>query len=256
MAFAQIHTSRVNRMLASVRVVARKSPRDVAWPVAHPQPADLVALYHACDGLELDDGTHLFGKGELRDVTEWLVLEKGLGWSDDLVVIGERRDVVLVLDLDVHAARAGGGALETGADDLGAFERVAADVVGYLMTRVGVTDDDVAAPPEVAARRAAAAGDLSRLEAELARPWYPGDGRLFASLALELGAAWAVAGDEERAMVVFARSVDARVLGVGRGGQAGERAAAWWAAARSCRARGATIVADRCEARASRGEER
>ena len=116
-------------------------------------PAD--GVVRASDGLELDEGTRVFGRGELRDVSEWLVLEKGLAWSDDLVIVGERRDIVIVLDLDVRGERAGGGVLETGIDDLGAFERVACDVVGYLCIRAGVPDD-VALPPEIAARRAAA----------------------------------------------------------------------------------------------------
>src|SRR5450432_3139795 len=119
-----IHTSRVERLLGSPRVVEKKPHRDVAWPIGHAEPPDLSALYAACDGLELDDGTRLFGRGELRDVTEWLVLEKGLAWGDDFVIVGERRDIVVVLDLDVRGERAGGGALETGVDDLGVFERV------------------------------------------------------------------------------------------------------------------------------------
>ena len=80
------------------------------------------------------------GRGELGDVTRWLVLEKGLAWADDLVVIGERRDSVLVLDFDERGARAGGGVLEAGSDDLEALERVATDVVGYLATRLGLPE--------------------------------------------------------------------------------------------------------------------
>src|SRR5882672_6551603 len=173
MAVVGIHTSRVERLLASPRVMEKKPHRAVAWPIPHAEPADLGALYLTCDGLELDEGTRVFGRGELRDVSEWLVLEKGLDWSDDLVIVGERRDVVIVLDLDVRGERAGGGALETGVDDLGVFERVASDVVGYLCSRIGVPDD-VAPPPEIAARRAAASSDAALLERELARPMYPG----------------------------------------------------------------------------------
>src|SRR5262249_12148341 len=160
----------------------------------------------------------LFGRGELRDVTEWLVLEKALGWADDLIVVGERRDVVVVLDLDVRGQRAGGGVLETGADDLGTFDRVACDVVGYLCGRTGVRDD-VSPPPEIAARLAAAASDPSALERELARPMYPGHERLLASLALDLGAMWALAGERERAMAAFSKSVEARVSSVAKGGR-------------------------------------
>jgi hypothetical protein len=243
-----IHPSRVERLLGSSRVVAKKPHRDVAWPIHHAEPADVSALYLACDGLELDDGTRLFGRGELRDVTEWLVLEKGLGWSDDLVVVGERRDMVVVLDLDVGSQRAGGGALETGVDDLGLFDRVAIDVVGYLCERAGVPDD-CASPPEIAARRAAASSDAIRLEHELARPMYPGSERLLASLSLELGALWARAGENARALAAFERAVDARVASVGRGAREAERAVAWRAAAHASRSAGAVDLVTECETR-------
>jgi hypothetical protein len=252
MAPVGIHTSRVERLLASPRVTQTNPHRDVAWPIAHAEPADLAALYLACDGLELDDGTHLFGRGELRDVTEWLVLEKALAWSDDLVIVGERRDIVIVLDLDVRGERAGGGVLETGADDLGVFERHACDVVGYLCGRAGVSDD-LAPPPEIAARRAAASSDPSGLEHELSRAMYPGHERLFASLALELGSMWALAGERERAMAAFSKSVEARVSSVGRGGRETERAAAWRAAAHALRSHGTEDLALECEANARRG---
>jgi hypothetical protein len=250
MAEVGIHPSRVERLLGSSRVVEKKPHRDVDWPIPHAEPADLSALYRVCDGVELDDGTHLFGRGELRDVTEWLVLEKGLEWSDELVVVGERRDIVVVLDLDVGSRRAGGGVLETGVDDLGLFERVACDVVGYLSGRAGV-DEGGPLPPEIAARRAAASADLAWLERELARPMYPGHERLLASLSLELGALWARAGERARALASFARSVDARVDSVGRGAQASESAAAWRAAAHASRAAGASDLADECDARAN-----
>jgi len=249
MAPVGIHTSRVERLLASPRVVETKPHRDVAWPISHAEPADLSALYLACDGLDLDEGTHLVGRGELHDVTEWLVLEKALAWPDDLVIVGERRDIVVVLDLDVRGERAGGGVLETGVDDLGVFERAAGDIVGYLCLRAAVPDD-MAQPPEIAARRAAESADPSSLERELARPMYPGHERLFASLALELGSMWAAAGDGERAMSAFLRSVEARVAAVGRGGREVERAVAWRAAAHASRTRGAAEVAALCEQRA------
>src|SRR3954470_17653651 len=99
MAEAGSYDDRVRILLGSERVLEIKPARDVAWPIAHPAPADLGALYRACDGLVIEGGVRLFGCGELGDVTEWLTLEKGLGWPDDLVVVGERRDVVVVLDL-------------------------------------------------------------------------------------------------------------------------------------------------------------
>src|SRR5438552_2000812 len=97
---AGIYVDRARALLASPRVVEKKPPRDVAWPIAHPEPPDLAALYALCDGLVLDTGVRLFGRGELHDVTQWLILEKALGWTDDRIVVGERRDVVVVLDLD------------------------------------------------------------------------------------------------------------------------------------------------------------
>jgi hypothetical protein len=244
-----IHPSRVEHLLGSARVVEKKPHRDVAWAIPHAEPADLSALYLACDGVELDDKTRLFGRGELRDVTEWLVLEKGLGWSDELVVVGERLDIVVVLDLDADGQRAGGGVLETSVDDLGLFERVALDVVGYLCERAGVPDDRVA-PPEIAARRAAASSDAARLEHELARPMYPGSERLLASLSLELGTLWARAGQNARAMAAFERSVEARLASVGRGAREAERGAAWRAAAFASQSAGASDLVTECNSRA------
>jgi hypothetical protein len=240
---------RAKLLLASPRVRERKPPRGVAWPMAHAEPPDLGALYQLCDGLALDDGARLFGKGELHDVTQWLVLEKALGWPDDLVVVGERRDVVVVLDLDVTGARAGGGVLEIGADDLGAFDRVASSVLGYFLERAGAGEDE-APPPEVAARRAARENDRAALERELTRPMYPGQERLLAALAVDLGALCAAAGESDRALSAFARSVEARVRSVTRDAEAAERCAGWRAAAIASRARGADAVADECESRA------
>src|SRR5579859_2215730 len=255
MAEAGIYAERVRRLLASPRVVERKPARHVAWPVPHPEPADLAALYAACDGLLLDDGVRLFGRGELRDVTQWLVLEKGLAWADDLVVVGERRDMVVVLDLDVAGQRAGGGVLEVGADDLGAFDRVASGVLAYLLVRSGAGVDDIA-PPEPSARRAAREEDRVLLNRALARPLYPGQDRLLASLAVDLGALHAAAGDRERALAAFARSVEARLHSVSRDAEDAERAAGWRAAAIASRARGADAIADECEARAGRNAEK
>jgi hypothetical protein len=236
-------------LLASPRVVARRPGREVAWPVAYPEPADLAALYASCDGLTLEDGTALLGKGEIADVTRWIVLEKSLGWADDIVVVGERRDVVVVLDLDVRGVRAGGGVLETASDDLESFDRVASSVLAYWLGRAGAGEDD-APPPELAARTAAARGDAASLERELGRPLYPRSERLFARLALDLGKLWARAGDEERALSAFARSAAAREETVGAAGRPMERAAAWRAAAHAARSCGAAAIADICEARA------
>ncbi len=243
------YADRAKRLLASPRVRERKPPRGVGWPITHAEPADLTAMYALCDGFVLDDGARLFGRGELHDVTQWLVLEKALTWPDDLVVVGDRPGVVVVLDLDVAERRAGGGVVEVGADDLGAFDRVASSVVGYFLSRAGLGEGEVL-PPEVAARRAAERGDRARLERELARPMYPGQDRLFASLALELGALSAEAGEAERAFSAFGRSVEARVRSVTRDAEDAERRAGWRAAAIASRERGAHAIADECEARA------
>jgi hypothetical protein len=247
------HDERVARLLSSARVQHVNPPRpEAAWPFAAPEPAELAAFYARCDGLALDDGVRIFGRGELADVTSWLVLDKGLSWPDDLMVVGERRDVVVVLDLDRRAVRAGGGVLEVGSDDLGSFERMASGVLGYLASRTGVGDDDEP-PPEIVAKRAANAGDREALDRALERPMYPGSQRIVAALQLELGALHAVAGDSVRMMRAFERSVEARLAAVGRGGREAERAAAWNAAAHVTRSRGAEALALRCEERARTG---
>jgi hypothetical protein len=246
------HDERVARLLSSARVKQLNPPRPgAAWPFTAPEPAESLAFYARCDGLELDDGVRIFGRGELGDVTSWLVLDKGLSWPDDLIVVGERRDVVIVLDLDTRGVRAGGGLLEVGSDDLGSFERVASGLLGYLSIRTGA-GDDAEPPPEIAARRAASAGDRDALDRALSRPLYPGSQRIVAALALELGALHAVAGDATRMMHAFERSVEARLAAVGRGGREAERVAAWNAAAHVARSRGAESAAIACEGRAAR----
>ncbi|HMI87462.1 MAG TPA: hypothetical protein VK550_25415 [Polyangiaceae bacterium] len=244
------HAERTALLLASPRVRSAAAVRpDAVWPFAHAEPADLRALYHHCDGIELDDGVRIFGRGELHDVTSWLVLEKGLSWPDDLIVAGERRDIVIALDLDVRGVRAGGGVLEVGADDLGSFERVASGVLDYLLVRSG-TAEDMAPPGEIEAKRAARTGDRDALERALLRPMYPGSERTVGALWLELGALHAVARDAERSLRAFEQSVAARLAVVGRGGRNAERVAAWTAAVHVARSRGAEAVAIECERRA------
>src|SRR5437588_686623 len=65
MAGSGIHVDRARRLLASPRVPEKKPPRQVEWPILHPEPADLAALYQLCDGVLLDDGVRLFGRGEV-----------------------------------------------------------------------------------------------------------------------------------------------------------------------------------------------
>ena len=254
MAQGRSHAERVALLLAAPGVKKTNPPRPaIAWPLHFPEPADLQALYAVCDGVETDTGVRAFGRGELADVTQWLVLEKGLSWPSDLVVVGERRDVVVVLDLDVGGERAGGGVLEVGTDDLGAFERIATDVVGYLCERARVPDS-MAPPPETRARRAAEARDREALEQALALPMYPGSARTVAPLAFALGTLHADADDRARALAAFRTSVDARVATVGRGGREAERVAAWTAAEHACRSRGRAELAATCASAAAKRE--
>lgn len=243
---------RVQQVLASTRIVERKAPRDGAWSVPHPEPADVAALHAACDGLVFDGGAVLLGRGELWDATRWLVLDKALDWPDDLVVVGERRDLVVVLDLDVRGERAGGGVLEAPSDELATFERVASDVVAWAAIQAGAGVDP-APPAEVAAQVAARAGDLDALDAALARGFYPGGDARFATFALRLGAMRAAAGEAERAMSAFERAVEARARVVRRGAEGRERAAAWRAAAQASREVGAKEIAAACEAKGAGG---
>ena len=244
-----IYRDLVSRLLAAPSVVSQKPARDVPWPLAQREPDDVRAFYGACDGVTLASGVTVMGRGELHDVTQWLVLDKGLSWPSDLLVVGERRDAVLVLDLDVDGVRAGGGLLEVANDDLGVFERVASGLVAYLLIQAQAGTDPFP-PAEVAARKAAAAADAEALAQELARPMYPGHERLASSLALTLGGWLALRGDAEGAWRAFAQSVALRVDSAGRGSAEGERRAAWRAAAHACRSHGLDCFASECEARA------
>lgn len=227
------HVARVDALLGSGRARRVRPPRDVAWPVEHREPPDLAALYARCDGLELDDGATILGRGELAATTSWLVLDRGLDWPGDWVVVGERGDAVVVLDLDVEARRAGGGVLEIASDDLGAPARVATDVVGWALARASV-EDALAAPPEVAAAAAARARDRATLRGELARPFYPGASALEARLWLSLGELELAAGAADDAWAAFERSVEARVSERAAASREREARAAWGAVARAC----------------------
>lgn len=246
---------RIRAVLASPRVLRILPPRaDAPWAAPYAAPADLQALYEACDGLVTENGFTLLGRGEIHDATRWLVLDRALGWPEDLLVIGERTASAVVLDLDVNGVRAGGGVLEAASDDLESFERVASDAVAYVELQVGLADP--APPPEVLAGRAAEAGDREKLEAELARPAYPGQERRRAALLHELGRMHAFHKDEARALAAFERSADARAGLVRKGAAERERAAAWKAAAITALGAGAEAVAAMCEARAKGGAAR
>lgn len=244
--------SRVAALLAHGGVEARPPSASAgAWPAEVPEPEDVAALYAATDGLELPDGTRILPRGEIARATAWLVEERSLDWEHDLLIVGEREDLVIVLDLDVEGVRAGGGVLEVPTDGLDSFQRIARSVLGYLERRLGLPGAE-AASPEVRAREAAARRDLPALAEALAEPMYPGAERQIAHAALTLGALLSERGDEA-AMDAFARSVEARIAAAPRGAEGPERLAAWRACELAAREAGAEAIAAACAARAQGG---
>ncbi len=239
---------RIAAILASSRVTVRGAPGDGA-AFDDAAPADLVALHTAADGLELDDGTRILARAEIPRATAWLVEEKALSWEDDLQVVGERDDLVLVLDLDARRARAGGGVLEAATDGLEAFRRVALGVVEYVEARLALPETPPIAP-ERAAREAVAVRDPDALEAAIARGFYPGADRELAHASMSLGAMRAAAGDRARALAAFERAAESRVRAVPRGAESAETAAAWRAFATAAESAGAPDIANACRERA------
>ncbi|AUX30395.1 MULTISPECIES: hypothetical protein [Sorangium] len=247
MSAASALASRVAALLAHPGVEARLQAAAGAWPLDLAEPPDVAALYAAADGLALPDGTRILPRGDLARATAWLTEERSLDWASDLLVVGEREDLVIVLDLDAAGARAGGGVLEVPTDGLASFQRVARSVVGYLERRLGVAGAE-AASPEVRAREAAARRDLPALAEALAEAMYPGAERQVAHAALTLGVLLSERGDEA-ALDAFARSVEARVAAAARGAAAPERLAAWRACEIAAREAGAEAIAAACAAR-------
>ncbi len=240
---------RVARLLASSGVQRVAPPRaGVPWPFAAPEPDEVAALYAQCDGLELGDGAVVLGRGELADVTSWLVLDRALDWPPDLVVVGERGDLVVALDLDVDGARAGGGVVEVPTDDLRAFTRVAGGLVGWAELHAGLAD--ATAPPEVLARAMIDAGDCDGLVHALAAPWYPGQDALAATAWLALGRLHAVEGARGSALAAFEQHVELRASLVGRGAREAEEARAWRGAAHEAARVGDEALAQACRDRA------
>jgi hypothetical protein len=239
----------VDALLGCPAIAERRGPSEAPWPVAAPEPADLAALHAASDGLALADGTTVLPRGDLARTTAWLIQDRALDWPEDLVILGEREDLVIVLDLDLARARAGGGVLEAPTDGLSSFRRVTRTLLGYLERRAGLSAGDPA--PEVLAAEAAARRDREALRAALAEPWYPGSDRQEAHAALVLGGLAAAAGDEAAAVEAFERSVAARVRAAPRGAGALEQAAGWRACAAAAREASAPALADRCLAKSS-----
>lgn len=228
-------------------VVEKRPPSRDAWPFDLPEPDDLRALYNASNGVTLSDGTRILPRGELAETTAWLVEDRSLEWDDDIVVIGERADMVIARDLDRDGARAGGGVLEAPHDALESFRRVARGVIGYLAARAGLVDLDPA--PEIVLERAVSARDEPALTTALALSFYPGHARDVALAALTLGSMRAARGDEPGALAAFERFVAERVGSVGRGAASTETSAAWRACAIA--AKGTSVEAE-CERRAIR----
>lgn len=241
---------RARAIVASSTVIAREPP--AAPPEgAEDQPWDLAALHAITGGIELADRTRILGRDLSVKATAWLIEEKSLDWDADLLVLGERDDVVIVHDRDRASKRAGGGVLEAPTDALSSFQRVALDALSYLERRAGI-GGDAAITPERAAREAIAAEDAEVLAAAIDRGFYPGAARELAHAALRLGALHAASGDHDGALAAFARSVEARVGAVPRGAEIAEAGAAWRAAAVASEKAGSPSIAVACRARAAR----
>jgi len=235
------------RALAAHAGVTLQSPPPAA-PAPAGEPPDLTALYAVTDGLELADGTRILARAEIAGATAWLVGEKALEWGPDLLVIGERDDLVLVRDLDAGGARAGGGVIEAATDGLSTLKRAALDVVGYLEERLGLPAEHA---PERAAREAVTRRDGEAIARAVARGFYPGAERELSQANLTLGAIRVAAGDAAGAMEAFAQAAAARAASVPRGSEQGEARASWRACAITAERLGAPDVAEACRARAS-----
>ena len=241
---------RLHALLGGASITARHPP--VAMDEAYAQdPLDLVAFYALSGGVELRDGTKILGREEAARATAWLIDEKSLQWDRELLLLGERDDLVIVRDPDRRGARAGGGVLEAPTDGLSSFKRVSLDLIAYLELLTAVEGAPLA--PEIAARRAMAEGDAEALAAAIAAPFYPGSARDQAHAAQQLALLLIQAGDEAGALSAFARAVDLRVRAAPRGAGESERVTAWKAAALTAEKAGAAAIAEACKTRAAGG---
>lgn len=242
-------TTRILAIVASSSVVAKRSPTAAPWTYESAIPADIAALYAACDGLELSDGTRMLGREQSAISTKWLREEKSLVWEDDLFIIGERDDLVIVRDLDVQGLRAGGGVLEAATDGLETLRRVARDIVGYLESRVGFADPNPA--PEKMVRSAVSERNAEVLARVVSEAFYPGNEAEAALAALTLGELRASSGDNDAALRAFELYADVRQRAARRGARDLERAASFRAAARAAESVGAFALAEVCRERAT-----
>jgi len=103
------HITRIKTLLDSPSVIAKRSPTASSWPFQNPMPPDIAAFQACCAGLDLADGTRILGLEQSFVSTKWLREEKSLDWDDDLFIIGERDDLIILRDMDVHEVRAGIG---------------------------------------------------------------------------------------------------------------------------------------------------
>lgn len=234
---------------------APQSPAE-PWPFECPEPSDIAALYAVTDGIELADGTVILPRGGLASATAWLKQERALDdWPDDIIVVGERGDLVITRDLDPGCVRAGGGVLEAPSDSLSTFKRAALSLVGYLEARLA-GGRDLDPPPEVLARVAVLAKDEGAIAEAVSMPFYPGAELELARAALTLGEVRAAKGDAAGAIAAFELVVQARVKTVrARSGDAegAEARAAWRACAIASRRAGSPSISSVCEARADPG---
>ncbi len=256
MSLSENFEERARALAASPRVRVLRPPTPMPTLMPPALPPDLAALYAVCDGLELEDGTVIMSHDGIAEATRWLKEQRELYWSDELMVIGERDDLVIVRDADTQAQRSGGGVLEAPTDGLESFRRVSLDVIAYLEERVGIDigigiDVKGARSPERLSLEAMEARDAPALASALARGFYPGAEREFARAAMTLGSLRAELRDAVGAMEAFCLAVESRARAVPRGAEEGERRAAWRACAIACEKVGAIEMSVACRARAA-----
>ena len=197
------------------------------WECGWPEPHDLACIWARADGITLSNGTRLLSRSEVAEATEWLKTEKALDdWPEDLVVIGERDDLVLIRDLDLQNVRAEGGVLEASTDALCTFRRVAMHAVAYIELQLG-HDGSEGLSPEERAKIAIRDSNFTQLESILSVSFYPGSAGVYAHAAITMAAHFAAARADEAAMHWFARGVEARVQAAPAGRRERERQAAW-----------------------------
>jgi tetratricopeptide (TPR) repeat protein len=236
--------TRLAAVWESGQVVERRAPASVdAGPLLRvaPLPEDLALFYAACDGVVLADGTTLLGAASVEEATAWMKREHALTWDEDMIVLGERLDMVIVRDLDRPGKRAGGGVIEVPHDGLEHGGRVAMDLVGYLEHRAHL--EELEPPPEVLARRAFEREDRAALEEALTRGFYRGAAKELARGYRRLGALHAELGHRDLALAAFERVVAIEVEGASPRARERHAASAYRACAQAAADVGALALA-------------